>query len=263
MCKPYYKKFIKPSLPPEEKEKLKNEIRKEILKRWIEESVLETEAKKYGLTVTDEEVNRVLKDEIKAFGGEKIFREYLKKQGLSYKEYKQKLRDRLLKIKLIQLRVNDKVLISEEELKKAYNEAVKHYDTSPKYVLSVLIINGDKKFAHSIYERILQGESFEKIYEIYSQKVKLIEKTTFKKNELSPDILKALNNLSPGEVTPLIKRGEQFYVIRLIKIKKGTIPSFAEMREKLYRKLFEKKAQKILEKWIKELEERRYIKIYL
>ncbi len=263
MCKPYYKRLINPELPSEEKEKLKDEIRREILKRWIEESVLKIEAKKYRLSVTDEEVNKVLKEEIKALGGEKNFRKYLKKQGLSYEEYKKKLRDKLLKIKLVQFQVNEKVFVSEDELKRAYKQAIKNYDISPKYVLSILIINGDKKLASSLYERILQGENFEEIYKAFPQDVQLIKKITFKKEELSPDILKVLENISPGKVTPLIKKGKQFYIIRLVKMKKSNPPSFEKMKDKLYQKLFEIKAQKVLEKWIKDLEEKRYIKTYL
>lgn len=263
MCKPYFERFINPDLPIEEKEKIKDQIRRQILKGWIEESVLKIEAKKYGLDVTDEELERVLKNEIESIGGEDKLKEYLKKQGISYEEYKEKLRDKLLKIKLVQIQVKGKVLVTDEELKKAYEDAIKNYDASPKYLLSVLIINGDESLASSIYEEILQGKSFDEIYQTYSQNVQFIKEETFKKEELTPEILKELESISPGEVTPVIKRGNQFYIIRLLETEKGVPPSFEEMKEKLYQKLFELKAQKVLEKWIKELEEKRYVKIYL
>jgi len=263
LCKPYFKRFIRPDLPLKEKEKIKNQIRKRILKGWIEESVLKIEAKKYGFTVSDKELERFLTNEINLRGGEKKFKEYLKTQGISYEEYKEKLRDRLLKIKLVQFQVKGKVLITEEELKKAYEKAIKNYDTVPKYWISVLIIKGDEKLASSIYEEILQGRSFEEVYNTYSQNIQFIKEEVFKKDELIPEILEKLENINPGEVTPLIKKGDDYCIIRLLKTEAGIPPSFEEMREKLYQKLFELKAQAVLEKWIKELEEKRYIKIYL
>jgi len=263
MCKPYFERFIKPDLPLEEKEKIKNQIRRNILKGWIEESVLKIEAQRYGLTVSDEELKKVLNEEINSIGGEEVFKEYLKKQGISYEEYKEKVRDKILKYKFVQIQLKGKVVITEEELKKAYEETIKNYDPSPKYWLSILIINGDEKLASSIYEEILKGKSFEEVYKTYSTNVQFIKEEPFKKNELVSEILEKLKNISPGEVTPVIKRDEKYYIIRLLKIEEGTPPSFEEMKEKLYQKLFESKAQTVLEKWINELEEKRYIKIYL
>ncbi|MBO8144499.1 MAG: SurA N-terminal domain-containing protein [Thermodesulfobacterium sp.] len=263
LCKPYFEKFVNPELPVEEKERIKDQIRRQILKGWIEESVLKIEAQKYGLTVSDEELEKVLKLEIDAKGGEKKFREFLKQKGISYEKYKEKLRDRILKIKLVQIQVKGKVLVTDEELKRAYEDAVKHYDTSFKYWLSILIINGDEKLASSIYEEILQGKSFEEVYHTYPERVQFIKEEVFKKDELIREILEKLEDIAPGEVTPVIKRENSYYIIRLLKAEEGSPPSFEEMRERLYQKLFELKAQSILEKWIKELEEKRYIKIYL
>ncbi|PMP94187.1 MAG: hypothetical protein C0169_06850, partial [Thermodesulfobacterium geofontis] len=124
ICKPYFERFIRPELSIEEKEKIKDQIRKQILKGWIEESLLKIEAKKYGLTVSDEELGKFLTAELESIGGEEKLKEYLKKQGISYEEYKEKLRDRILKYKLVQIQVKGKVLVTEEELKKAYEEAI-------------------------------------------------------------------------------------------------------------------------------------------
>jgi peptidyl-prolyl cis-trans isomerase SurA len=263
MCKPYFERFIKPELPLEEKEKVKNQIRKNFLKGWIEESILKIEAQKYGLTVSDEELKKVLTEEINSIGGEEVLKEYLKKQGISYEEYKEKVRDKILKFKFVQFQLKGKVVITEEELKKAYEETIKNYDPTPKYWLSILIISGDEKLASSIYEEILQGKSFEEVYKTYSTNIQLIKEETFKRNELVSEILEKLKNISPGEVTPVIKKDEKYYIIRLLKIEEGVPPSFEEMKEKLYQKLFDLKAQAVLEKWINELEEKRYIKIYL
>lgn len=263
LCNPYFEKFIDPNLSIEEKEKIKDQIRKQVLKGWIEESILKIEAQKYGLDVSSEELEEILKLEIEAKGGEKKFQEFLNQQGISLEEYKEKLKDRILKIKLVQIQVKGKILITDEEVKKAYEEAIKHYDTIPKYWLSVLIVNGDEKFASSIYEEILQGRSFEEVYHKYKEGINFIKEEKFRKDELTQEILENLKNIKPGEVTPMIKKGDSYYIIRLLKIEEGSPPSFEEMKESLYQKLFESKAQSILEKWIRELEEKRYIKVYL
>jgi len=263
MCKPYFEKFINPDLPEEEKERIKKDIQQKILRTWIEESVLEIEAKKYGLTVSDAEIENYLKAEINSLGGEEKFKNFLKSQGLTLEEYKKKLKDKLLKIKLVQIQIHQKVLVTQEELEKAYQEAIKHYDKSYKYWISVLIIKEDKLLSEAIFQEVLKGKSFEEIYKSNPQQVQLIKEEVFKKNELAPEILKKLKTLKPGEITEPIKIGNSYYIIKLIKAGFDRPPSFEKMKPQLYKVLFEKKAQKFIENWIKELEDKRYIKIYL
>ncbi len=263
ICKPFFEKFVDPKLPFEEKERTKKQIREKVLKAWIEDTLLRIEAKKYGITVSDEELERFLITEVKARGGEEKLKEYLKIQGIDYEKYKEKLREELLKIKLIQFQVSEKIVITEDELKRAYEEAIKKYDISPKYWLSILIIKEDESLANFIYEEILKGKNFEELYQSHSSKVKFLKEEKFKKEEITFEVLQSLEKISPGEVTPLIKKNNEFYIIRLLKVETGNPPSFEEMREKLYQDLFQLKAEALLEKWIKELEEKRYIRIYL
>ncbi|MDM7202772.1 MAG: hypothetical protein P3W84_000895 [Thermodesulfobacteriaceae bacterium] len=52
-------------------------------------------------------------------------------------------------------------------------------------------------------------------------------------------------------------------MIRLLKIEKGSPPTYEELKKELYEELFQKKAKEYLEKWIKELKETKFIKVYL
>ncbi|WP_038056560.1 SurA N-terminal domain-containing protein [Thermodesulfobacterium hydrogeniphilum] len=262
LCKPYFEKFLKSDMPPEEKELLKKEIQKKVLKDWVEDTLIGLEAKKYNLTVTDEEVEKYLEAEKKSLGEEK-FKEILKQQGLTLQDYKQKLKDKLLKIKLVQLQVKEKVVITDEELKKAYKEAIKNYDDKDyKYWISILIVK-NKDLTNKIYQEINQGVSLEEIVKTYPNQLKFIKNEAFKEEELAPEILETLKNLKPGDITKPININNNFYIIKLIKKGYNKPPSFEKLKPKLYKKLFEKKAQAYIEKWIKDLQEKRYIKIFL
>jgi len=262
MAQPLYKKFIPQNLPPEEKQKLKEEINKQLLKKWIEDTIVEHEAQKYGISVSDAEVERYLKFQIKRLGGEQAFKKFLKSQGINLEEYKKQLKKFLLKLKFVQFYVNEKIVVTPQELKEAYKEFLKHYDASPGYVISVITISGDENRVEEIYKSLLKGESFESICSISG--VKCLKGLEIKKKELAPEILKALEKLEPGEITPPLKREEGVWqIFKLLKREKGVPPSFDEVKDWLYKKIFAKKAQKFLEKWIKELEEKKYIKTFL
>ncbi|MGC9109299.1 MAG: peptidyl-prolyl cis-trans isomerase [Caldimicrobium sp.] len=251
MAEPYYKTFFKPGMDPLEIETLKKRIRKEILDQWIEDTLIGLEAKKYNIKVSDEEVEAYLKETLKGNSSSTVIDRALK----------DRLRDQLRKIKLIQVMVRDKVAIPEEELKEAYKDFVKNYDPEPKYELEILVIK-EEILVKEVYEEVLQGKSFRSVKEAYKDQVNYIREV-FKEGELDKSILSELKKLQPGEVLSPKKSGEIFQIIRLVKRESGTPPAYEEVREQLYEKLFQKKAQSYLEKWIKELKESKFIKIYL
>jgi len=251
MAKPFYKKYLTDNLPPNQKEIIKKKIQKELLEKWIEDTIIENEAKKYGFSVSEEEVEKYLEFQIKKIGGEENFKKFLKSQNITLNEYKDQIKKELLKIKFIQFYLHKKIVITEHELKTAYKEFLKNYDKTPKYVLSVVNIKGDLNTVMPIYERIGKGD----LQDVCNlENVECIKSIVIKENELAPKILKRLQKIKEGEITFPIKREDNFYqVFKLIKRISGTPPSFDEVREFLYKEIFAKKAQKFLDKWIQNL----------
>lgn len=267
MCTPFYLKLIPPEVLPTQKEAMKEEIRKRVLKNWIEETLLALEAKKYGFFVTDEEIESYLKEEIKALGGEEKLEKMLKEKGLTKEEYRNLIKDNLLKIKLVQFQVKEKVVVTEEEMRKLYQEIVKNYDRASKYWLDIFIVKESEEIANQIYSKVLNSKDWEEVYKevqrMFEKKVVDFLKDAFKETELNKEILEKLVNLNPGEVIPPLKIGNFYYLIKLEKKGIDEPPFYEELKPRLQQKIFEEKAQKFLEKWIKELEEKKYIRIYL
>jgi peptidyl-prolyl cis-trans isomerase SurA len=69
--------------------------------------------------------------------------------------------------------------------------------------------------------------------------------------------------MNPGSHTPPLKRGNVYHIVKLVKKLAGEPPKFEEMRDSLYEELFNQRAKEYLERWIKELKETRFVKIYL
>jgi len=261
LAQPFYQQFLNQALPPEEKERLKAQIRKEILERWIEDKVIELEAKKYKVAVSDEEFNRFYEIQVVRVGGEEKLKKELEIEGKTLDEYKKKLREELLKIKFVQLIVASKIAIPEEELKKFYQEKIKNYDPSPRYELEILVVK-DGAVLHEVEEPLKKGEELKEISLRHPDKIAYL-KETFKEEELDKEVLSLLKTMERGSYTPPLKRGEAYHVVKLLRSSKGEPPRFEEMRDALYEELFNQRAKEYLERWIKELKDTKYIKIYL
>jgi peptidyl-prolyl cis-trans isomerase SurA len=261
LAQPLYQQFLTQNLPLEEKERLKAQIRKEVLERWIEDTVIGLEAKKHKITVSDEEFNRFYQAEVKRLGGEERLKEELAKEGKTVEEYKKNLREQLTKIKFVQIMVGSKIAIPEEELKKLYQERIKNFDPSPKYELEVLIVR-DEGLISEVEDLLKRGEGLGGIASRYSEKIFYV-KETFKEEELDKELLSLLKDMNPGSYTPPLKRGNVHHIVKLVKKLAGEPPKFEEMRDSLYEELFNQRAKEYLERWIKELKETRFVKIYL
>lgn len=267
MCSPFYARLIPPHASAAQIETMKEEIRKKVLKNWIEETLLSLEAKRYGFSVTDEEVETYLREEIKALGGEDKLQKMLKEKGLTKEDYKQRIRDTLLKIKLVQFQVREKVVVTEDEMKKLYQELIKNYDRTPKYWLSLLLVKEDEELAKRIYAQAIEEGDLSKVYNKSQElregkKIEFLQ-DAFKEDELSREILQKIIHLNPGEVLSPLRIGDIYYIIKLEKKGLDEPPSFEDLKPRLQQRIFEERAQKFLEKWIRELEERKYVKVYL
>ncbi len=261
LVQPIYQKMVRPEMSEEEKTRIKEYLRKEVLEQWIEDTVIGLEAKKYGIRISEEEFTKFYQVEVGRLGGEEKLKGLLKEEGQTLEEFKRDLRERLLKMKFIQLMVGTKIAIPEEELRKYYQEKVKKHDPSPRYVLEVLVIN-EESIVPAIFDAILKGKSFSELINRYPGKL-LSFKETFKEDELDKNVLLLLKDLQEGEVTKPLQKDKSWQIIRLIKRIVGEPPKFEEIKTQLYDELFQKKAKEYLERWIKELKETKYIKVNL
>jgi len=261
LAQPLYQQLLNQNLSLEEKERLKAQIRKEVLERWIEDTVIGLEAKRHKITVSDEEFNRFYQADVKRYGGEEGLKEELAKEGKTLEEYKKNLREQLTKIKFVQIMVGSKIAIPEEELKRLYQEKIKNFDPSAKYELEVLIVK-DEGVLPDVEGLLKRGEGLREVASSYPDKVSYV-KETFKEEELDKELLSLLKDMTPGSYTSPLKRGEGYHIVKLVKKHTGEPPKFEEIRDALYEELFNQRAKEYLERWIKELKETRFVKIYL
>ncbi len=264
LCQPFYKRLEKQNIPEEEKNRLKKEIQKNVLENWIENVLIEEECKKWGITVSDKEVETALKRQIEKFGGYNKFLEFLKAQGLTLEDYKKNLKLFILKSKFFNLITHQKIVITEEELKKAYKEFLKKFDRTPKFLVS-LIITHNNATAQKVYNLLLSGKKATQICALFKKQVNCEENVILKKSEISPELynllLKAYNSTS--KVTKPILNNQMYIIVQVKSFNPGIPPSYEKVKIALYQKLFIKKSKTFLKHYIQRLKKENFIKILL
>lgn len=107
-----------------------NGLRREILGRLVDDQVLVLEAKSQSIEVTEEEVRQevqqAIQNNIEQLGGADAFQAQLKKEGLTQVQLEQRYTDearkQLLAQRLIQKEVRPKINLSEEDVKRFYQD---------------------------------------------------------------------------------------------------------------------------------------------
>jgi len=261
-CLPLFQQYLQGVTDPIEEQKIIQRIRKEVLERLIEEKLIAQEVKRVKIKVTDEEVEAFIEDIKLQLGGEDRLRELLSARGLTLEEYREEVRERIKKMKLVQGSVRARIVITEEDLKRYYRE---HYlsEKNRVYVLAAIITGSEEKIKKAA-EELKEGTDFSAVARKYSEVPGSGEGLgSFKLEELTPEVRKIIIKMKPGEISSPIRAGRNWQIFKVLEIKeKATVP-FEKVREKIYQTLFQKEVDEYFQKWIKELKERAFIKVFI
>ena len=271
--KPYLFKLQEYDYSQQEKEQMFFKLREEVLQQLINEKLTDQQVAKSGIEVSDKEIDEAIErmKQANRLTDEKL-RHVLELEGVTMEEMRQKLRDNILRSKLVSFEVKSKIVVTEEDIEACYiKEGDKYCETKKYHLRSILLrtpSGGDKqateKKMQMIHERLEQGEDFQELARMYSHPT--LAKSggylgAFDQETLSPQIRDAVSQLKEGEFTPVLDtdQGFQIFLVDKIEVKQGKTLEEAkpEIHERLYRDIVDKR----FESWLKELKEKSHIRI--
>ena len=261
-------------LKEEERLKIFKNSEAAFLEKLIDIKLQIQEARKLGLDVTTEEVTEAVENIKKKYSlNDNALEESLKKEGLSFEEYKKRLSEQIVISKVVSQQIRNKVVVSEEEVKK-YMEANKESFTDgetfkikqiflgrPKNDADIKVIE-DR--ASIIIQRLKAGEDFSILAEEYSEDPsgKLGGDLGFiKKSQMAKEFIDALNSMKVGEFSNPFWTEKGLHIIKLEE--KIAAQSTDEARESVLKQLTESQFSERYKSWIKGLREKAYIVIRL
>ncbi len=212
--------------------------REEILQSLIDEKIVVQEARARGITVTDVEVEQAVSqhlDSVKQqMGGDEVFQQELKKEGLTEEDlrarYREDARREILTSRLMQREVYSKIEIPETELKAYYEEHRSELPKKPgKLTLAHIFIAlkaNEEAIARAqakldrIEGRLTAGEDFATIAREESDDAASRQNAGdlgwFAPGDIDPRIAAEVQKLAPGDISPPFQVPQGVEIIRLI-----------------------------------------------
>ncbi len=253
-------------------------VRRQTLDSLIDRKLAKEEAKRLGLTVSDKEIQKTL-DDIKKRNNitdDEAFARQLAKDGLSLEQLRQQISENLTRDRLIQIMVRSKVKVSEEDMRRFYEEFKRHGGGQQVRVQVIEIpyagdSDADKEATRALAEKafleLRQGKSMESVSQKLQQEgkaVKLVDPGYVSPQQAQdPRFAQFIDSLRPGEVVP-VRNPAGFQIIKLVDRKGADAgATFEEAKPQIQNILLQQEMEKKFSEWVKQLRQKALIKIFL
>jgi len=264
--KPYLERFRGKELGRKEKEVILK-MKKDVLNKMIEDILIKQRAEEYGIEVTDMEVqNRIRQIKNRNQMTEEELRRELKRQGMSMEEFSKKIREDILKHRLISAMVKRKVVVTDEEIEEYYKKHKADFRREKKVKLNLILLPDSVK-AKEIFEKIKQGKiSFAKAaaeYSVGPQPDKAGDLGYVDWASMNADFKEALKNKEAGDIAPPFEFKDKAALLKVRDIQSGETRPLSEVKDKISDQIYKKKFSRQYEEYLSQLREKAIIDIRL
>ncbi|WP_446010095.1 SurA N-terminal domain-containing protein [Candidatus Electrothrix sp.] len=275
---------IREKTPPEQQAQALLEAQKKIITQLIENKLLSQQATARNISVSESELDHAQAQVIQRNNfTNKDFRKELQKMGLSQEQYRETLREQILRSKLINYEVRSKVVIPDKEIEKYFEEQYsEHARAEGYYILQLGVSWADTlqtselstakknarnqiETAHSLAQ---EGEDFKELARKYSNLPSAADGGDlgfFRKDEMAAYIRDAVTTLQPEEISPIIERPDSYMFFKLLEHKQDMNSNTQVLDEKTQEEirniLYKQEAEKRYKEWLEKIRDQAYIKI--
>lgn len=245
----------------------------QVLENMIEVKLLEQEAKKLGIQVTEKDVDAAI-DGVKAKFNltDEQLAEVLKKQNLTLQAFREQWRRQLLANKLIGAQVQGQIAVTEDEIKKYYEENRGKLESSSEVRIAHILIpvaspddeEQAQKLAQEVAKLAKSGKDFGELAKKYSKDASSAEKGGdlgyFKKGELAEVVEKAIEEAPVGEIVGPIRSSDGYHIVKVIDKRKSETTSLDKSKEDEIREtLYQQKVENAIKAWLEDVKKTAYI----
>ncbi len=274
--KPYEEKIRKLGYSTDKEHKILFKVREDMLNRLIDQKLKDQEIERLKIRIDEREIDQTI-ERIKEtnFYTDEDLRHTLANEGLTMEEYRERIKEQILRTKLINLKVRSKIVITKEDITSYYNNHPDKYGGKKKYHLYNIIIKvplfADETEKDKIKARMDEilielkaGESFKNMARTYSESSLGAEGGDlglFRLDELSPQLQNAIKEMKAGEFTPVLDTDQGFQIFFVKEIVKTSGKPLEEVSPEIERILFNEIIEKKFQSWLEELRNQAVIKI--
>jgi peptidyl-prolyl cis-trans isomerase SurA len=267
---------IDPGMLRERSQRQYDDARRRVLERLIEDRIALEKIREIGIDVKNDEVDDAI-DRIRRDNhwSQSELEASLREKGLTWEEYRQKVREDLQRYKLVNFEVKSRIIIRDEQIEAYYEEHQDRFQRKPGVELATIFLlrgssggpeepDGLERTAASLVRQLREGSDFAELAREHSDGPGAEEGGylgRFDPHQLEPEIRKVIEQTPEGGVSDPIVKPNGVQIIKVLD-KGGTgVMPLEKVRDAIHRILLREEIDRRYAEWIEELKERTYTKV--
>jgi peptidyl-prolyl cis-trans isomerase SurA len=261
----------------DELEKQLVEREKNLLRDRIDQLILAQKAKDLNINV-DSDISKqlgLIQSDSKIPDPEK-FQQYIKEQsGMSYEDFKQEMKNRLLTQRVIREEVTEKMAVKHEELEKYYNEHKTEFVRQEQIALQEILVSTEgkdeagaaaaEKKAKDLVTRARKGERFAEMARDNSDSLTAKSMgefpAPFKKGDLAKNLEDLVWSQPKGYITDPVKTSTGFLILRVEDHQKAGQAELSEVEGQITEKLLQPRMDVAIRQYLTKLRKDAFLEI--
>ncbi|WP_432667708.1 peptidylprolyl isomerase [Wukongibacter baidiensis] len=226
----------------------------EALEALITEKIVELEAKKENIEITEEDIGKEMKKIIDYYGNEDAFNQVLENAGYTNDDVIKNIKTSIEIEKLLVPSLN----ITEDEMKQYFNDNKASFATQEQVKTSHILVDSEEK-AGEVKNKLLAGEDFSKLAKEYSldpgSKENGGDLGYVVRGQMVPEFEDAVFTLEVGKISDPVKTQYGYHIIKVEEIKEAKEANYDESKEEIKETLIEQLMPTAYDEWLQKKRE--------
>lgn len=248
------------------------ELKSRILDSLIEQKLIKQASDKAGIEISEREVDNAVEDVKKQNDmTQDALLLALAQNGLTYREYREQLKEQIRQVKFINKEFRSKIGIQSEEIEDYYKQNIDEFIGPATYRIQMIFVPSNdktlmKKRLDIIKDGLARGADFGELAREYSEGPEASKGGDLgylKSGELDSALEDIVKKLKRNEVTPQVTMPEGVYIIKLLDSRLPEPRTLPEVTPIIHDRLFKKIMDERFNFWLKEVKKFAHIEVRL
>lgn len=259
-------------------EDINNPERKQFYKGLLEQLIVDRlilqEADKLQYTIPEDQVDGWIRRVQGQNGWDaSTFERVLEQQGVSLTDYRQTIRDNLRKRRLLQVKINSKINVSQQEVDEVFandfGASGSQIEINASHILLTIAANASQNEvesildrAHTIRTKALGGTPFKELAEEFSEGPSKNNGGSlgwFKRGTMDEMFETTAFDLKDDEISNPVRTRFGFHIIKKIKSRAAPIKDKDSIEDRIRERLRTEQRNRYQEQWLTELRRKAYV----
>lgn len=246
---------------------------REVLDAMIDRILLDQQAAARKISVSDEEVKAIIKNQQEAMNlDEEAIAEELKKQNMSEELFHRQWKYQILSRRLLDHVTQGSIAVTDEEIEQYHRE---HYEEEGgstygrQTKIAHILINKETEGALSKAEEVLElaksGEPFAELARKYSMDESSAQNGGllgyFVKGDLVPEIESAVEKTEVNGIAGPVESSRGYHIVKVLERTEAGEASVSRYKDRIKHQIYMEKVERFITSWLEDIKKSSYIEI--